>query len=160
MCIRDRSKSGNPDIYLYDLNSSNWIQLTTHFGIDTEPDWSPNSKKLIFTSNRSGSPQIYELNVNNKRIKRLTFEGTYNARGRYLPDGKNIVFVHRKNGIFHIATQNIRTGKVRVLTNTFWMNHRLYHLMEMSFFMPRKMVTRIFLQELPWMEKQDLGCHL
>ena len=113
------SKSGNPDIYLYDLNSSNWIQLTSHFGIDTEPDWSPNSKKLIFTSNRSGSPQIYELNVNNKRIKRLTFEGTYNARGRYLPDGKNIVFVHRKNGIFHIATQNIRTGKVRVLTNTF-----------------------------------------
>ena len=113
------SKSGNPDIFTYDLNLDEWTQVTKHFGIDTEPDWSPNSKKILFTSNRSGSPQIYEANIRSNRIKRLTFEGTYNARGRYLPNGKGIVFVHRRNGIFHIATQNLKTGKIRILTDTF-----------------------------------------
>ena len=100
------------------MESSSWSQLTKHFGIDTEPDWSPNSRKILFTSNRSGTPQIYEVNVRTKRIKRITFEGTYNARGRYLPDGENIVFVHRTQGIFHIATQNLKTGKLRILTDT------------------------------------------
>jgi TolB protein len=100
------------------MERSSWSQVTKHFGIDTEPDWSPNSKSILFTSNRSGSPQLYEVNTRNNRIKRLTFEGSYNARGRYLPDGKGIVFVHRQNGIFHIATQNLKTGKVKILTDT------------------------------------------
>ena len=100
------SRTGNPDIFIYDLKLSNWIQVTNHFGIDTEPDWSPDSTKILFTSNSSGSPQIYEANVKTKRIKRITFDGTYNARGRYLPNGKDIVFVHRRNGVFHIAKQN------------------------------------------------------
>ena len=88
------------------------------FGIDTEPDWSPNGRSLLFTSNRSGSPQIYQVSIRTKRVKRLTFEGTYNARARYSPDGKSIVFVHRRDGVFHIATQKIKTGKVRILTDT------------------------------------------
>ena len=113
------SKEGNPDIFIYDLNRKSWKQITEHFGIDTEPDWSPNGKSLLFTSNRSGSPQIYQANIRTQRIKRLTFEGTYNARARYLPDGKSIVFVHRRNGVFHIATQKIKSGKVTILTDTY-----------------------------------------
>ena len=113
------SKGGNPDLYLYDLKNNNWRQLTDHYGIDTEPDWSPNGKSLIFTSNRSGSPQIYELNVSSMRVKRKTFEGTYNARARYLPDGKKIIYVHRKKGVFHIALHNLKTGKISILTDTF-----------------------------------------
>ena len=109
---------GNPDIFIYDLGTSQWSQVTEHFGIDTEPDWSPNSRKVLFTSNRSGSPQIYEADTRTNKIKRLTFEGTYNARGRYLPNGKAMVFVHRIDGVFHIATQNLRTGKIRILTDT------------------------------------------
>ena len=113
------SKGDNPDIYLYNLRSNAWTPLTGHYGIDTEPDWSPDGKSIIFTSNRSGSPQIYEINISSMRIKRKTFEGTYNARARYLPDGKNIIYVHRRKGVFHIALHNLRTGKISILTDTF-----------------------------------------
>ena len=101
------------------LNFLTWIQVTNHFGIDTEPDWSPDSRKILFTSNRSGSPQIYEANVKTKRIKRITFDGTYNARGRYLPNGKDIVFVHRRNGVFHIAKQNLEIWKYKYINRYF-----------------------------------------
>ena len=112
---------GNPDIFLYDLKKKVWKQLTTHFGIDTEPAWSPNGKKLLFTSNRSGSPQIYEINLSTKKIRRRTFEGNYNARARFLPDGRRFILVHRREGLFHIAIQNIRTSSLEILTDT-WLD--------------------------------------
>ena len=39
------SFSGNPDIFLYSLNNKKLTRLTNHYGIDTEPSWSPDSKK-------------------------------------------------------------------------------------------------------------------
>ena len=84
----------------------------------TEPAWSPDSKKLLFTSNRSGSPQIFEIKLSNKRIKRVTLEGSYNARSRFFPDGRNIVFVHGNNGVFHIATRNLKERFINIVTET------------------------------------------
>ena len=104
---------------MFDFKTNSWEQLTDHFGIDTEPDWSPNGKKIIFTSNRSGSPQIYEMTVSNRKIRRKTFEGSYNARARYTPDGRSIVFVHRREGLFHVATQDLKTGRIKILTDTY-----------------------------------------
>ena len=112
------SMSGNPDIYLYNLRNKKISRLTTHYGIDTEPAWSPDSKKILFTSNRSGSPQIYELTISSGRIKRITLDGDYNARARYFPNGKDIVLVHGNNGIFHIATKNLKKRFINPISKT------------------------------------------
>ena len=37
--------------------------MTFDPGIDTEPSWSADGRKLYFTSDRAGSPQIYEIDV-------------------------------------------------------------------------------------------------
>ena len=59
-------------------------RLTSNSAIDTEPAWSVDGKKIIFTSDRAGSPQIYEMNIRTKLKRRLTVEGTYNARASFL----------------------------------------------------------------------------
>ena len=57
------------DIFSYSINNKRLVRLTNHYGIDTEPSWSPDSKKIIFTSDRSGSPQLYEINTQSKEKK-------------------------------------------------------------------------------------------
>ena len=92
-------------------------RITQNNGIDTEPIWSPDGKKLAFTSDRSGSPQIYEVAIKNGKAKRLSFEGAYNARPRYSPDGKFITLVHSSGGSYHIALLNLTSGYINVLTD-------------------------------------------
>jgi TolB protein len=113
------SKDGNPEIYVLDLETRKLDRITQHYAIDTEPDWFPDGKALIFTSDRGGRAQIYKVPLASKRPERITYEGEYNARGRLTPDGKTLIMVHRTGGkVFNIATQNLATGEVRKLTET------------------------------------------
>ncbi len=71
--------SGNPDIYLIDTEGGILKRLTSHWGIDVSPAFSPDGKKMAFVSNRSGSPQIYVLDLVSNQVERLTFQGNYNT---------------------------------------------------------------------------------
>ena len=108
---------GNSEIYIINLDTKKIERLTENFAIDTEPAWSTDGKKIIFTSDRSGSPQIYELDLRTKLKRRITTEGSYNARGSFI-DKNNIIFIHRNSTNFNIATFNLQTRQLRVLTNT------------------------------------------
>ena len=87
-------------------------------GVDTEPSFSPDSKYLVFTSEKGGKPQIYRYDLAAKRSERLTFEGDQNFRARYSTDGKYLVFVHLNEGRFHIASMDMASRDIRVLTET------------------------------------------
>ena len=94
------------------------VRLTKHWSIDTEPSWSPDGKRIIFTSDRGGKPQIYALTVATGAIDRLTYQGDYNARARMLETGEQLIFVHRRRGIFHVAWLDLPRDDLRVLTST------------------------------------------
>ena len=55
------NRHGNPEIYVMDLGSKALTRITSQFGIDTEPEWSPDGSTLYFTSDRGGRPQIYQV---------------------------------------------------------------------------------------------------
>jgi TolB protein len=101
-----------------EVRGNNLRRVTRHYGIDTEPSWSPDGKAVIFTSNRGGQPQIYQIQLDDLSIERLTFEGDYNAKASVLPDGSGIIMVHRRDGVFHIAMLDLVRGRVTVLTET------------------------------------------
>jgi len=109
--------SGNPDIYVLDLNSQNLVRLTDDPAIDTEPAWAPDGKSIYFTSDRAGSPQIYRIPVQpGEHPKRITFTGNYNARARVSPDGSLLAMVTLDGG-YRIAVQDLSNGNVRVLSH-------------------------------------------
>jgi len=109
--------SGNPEIYILDLQSQTLTQVTNDPAIDTEPAWAPDGKSLYFTSDRAGGPQIYKIGVNPvDRPKRMTFSGNYNARPRVSADGNQLAMVTLDSGNYRIAVQDVANGSVRVLT--------------------------------------------
>ena len=94
-----------------------------HYAIDTEPAWSPDGSKILFTSDRGGKPQVYEMSANGGEPRRLTFQGSQNSRPSYSPDGKSILYVTTDGGQ-RIAIQDLATGAVRLLSSGLLMKVR------------------------------------
>jgi TolB protein len=49
----------------------NILQLTTSFS-NSNPQWSPDSRYLVFVSKRDGNPEIYRMDLNGASQTRLT----------------------------------------------------------------------------------------
>jgi len=67
---------GSSDIYLMDVTTKQWVQLTHDGGRNDFPSWSPDSRHIVFQSNRSGSLQIWTMLADGTNAKQLTSKGT------------------------------------------------------------------------------------
>lgn len=67
---------GASDIYLMDIASRQWVQLTHDGGRNDFPSWSPDGRHLVFQSNRSGSLEIWSMLADGSKQIQLTSKGT------------------------------------------------------------------------------------
>jgi TolB protein len=67
---------GARDIYVMDIASRQWVQLTHDGGANDFPSWSPDGRHIVFQSSRSGSEQIWSMLADGSQQKQLTFLGT------------------------------------------------------------------------------------
>jgi TolB protein len=67
---------GGDDIYLMDLASKRWVQMTHGGGRNDFPYWSPDGRHIIYQSTRSGSEQIWTMLADGTQQKQLTFTGS------------------------------------------------------------------------------------
>ena len=107
---------GNLDIHVLDLTSRELTRLTTNRAIDTEGTWSPDGRRIYFTSDRGGGPQVYRIDASGGSPERVTFEGSYNARPRLSPDGEKLATVHNDRGNFRIAVMDTNGRNLLVLS--------------------------------------------
>ncbi len=66
---------GSQDIYLMDIASKQWVQLTHDGGRNDFPSWAPDGRHIVFQSNRSGSLQIWTMLADGTGQKQLTTAG-------------------------------------------------------------------------------------
>ncbi len=66
---------GSSDLYLMDVASKQWVQLTHDGGRNDFPAWSPDNRHIVFQSNRSGSLQIWTMLADGTKVQQLTFTG-------------------------------------------------------------------------------------
>src|SRR2546425_3877012 len=74
-----RALTGNFDIFLVNIVTGQYIQLTKDSGNNEHPVWSPDSRHIAFESSRSGSKQIFIMLADGTRQKQITTTGKNTA---------------------------------------------------------------------------------
>ena len=66
---------GASDIYVMDVASRQWVQLTHDGGRNDFPSWSPDGRHIVFQSSRSGRTQIWSMLADGTQARQLTSSG-------------------------------------------------------------------------------------
>lgn len=85
------------EIYVMQADGSHVRRLTHNQAADLHPDWSPDGKRLLFTSDRSGHSEIYAMRTDGSEVHQLTKDRKTAARAAWSPDGKRIAFMSNRD---------------------------------------------------------------
>ncbi|SIT01271.1 TolB protein [Paracoccus saliphilus] len=106
-------------IGVMDYDGANILWMTDSSSLVLAPQFSPDGKKILFTSFDSGFPQIQSLDVASVTAKAVTQGGGSMAFSpRYSPDGRWIVYSLEKSGNTDIWLMDAATGAQRPLTDS------------------------------------------
>jgi len=98
------------DLYTLPIAGGKATQLTSGISFDSHPRWSPDGKKILFSSDRSGAENIWWIDLEKKDTFQVTKERDQNfPSAAWTPDGDYIVYskgkmqvqlymVHRNGG--------------------------------------------------------------
>jgi tricorn protease len=67
-------------------------RITTSVAAESQINWSPDSRRLAYVSNREGAPRIYLYDFNANAESQLTRGDAGDTTPRFSPDGKTIAF--------------------------------------------------------------------
>jgi Tol biopolymer transport system component len=82
------------------------------------PQFSPDSKRIVYYSNGTGSDQIWLCNADGSNTAPLTsVEAAITGTPRWSPDGRQITFDSNMSGMFQVYEVRAEGGKPRPLTN-------------------------------------------
>ena len=74
------------------INGKNQRRLTKSRGDDWSPSWSPDGKRIVFSSGRDGNREIYVMDADGRNQLNLTNSPQGDYSPSWSPDGERIVF--------------------------------------------------------------------
>jgi len=85
--------------------------------IDRQPAFSPDGKRIVFSSDRSGSLDLWSLDVATGALRRLTFDAADDWDPQWSPDGKHLLWSSNRSGHFEVWIADVDGTGARQLTS-------------------------------------------
>lgn len=79
-------------LFLMDLTNSEVVQLTFADHHNTDPSWSPDGNRIVFSANPEGIYNLYTINADGSNIQQLTSSEFDERSPEWSPDGAYIVY--------------------------------------------------------------------
>ncbi len=131
-------KSGQSDVYVYDLGTGALTNLTDDIFSDSDPAWSADGLSVVFASDRGdmvdgktppgfrmqdfdySETDLYRIDSRSRVIERLTnYPGSSETSPAATPDGRHLFFISDLNGINNIYVMDFDSGRgIRPITNS------------------------------------------
>jgi Tol biopolymer transport system component len=122
------SKGDYSNLYLFNLQTNDFKQITDDRYSDIHPVWSPDGSKIAYATDRGeqtnldqykfGSLVIRIIDLNGKEIEVVKIgEGVKHINPQFSGDGKNIYFISNPDGISNIFRYNFDEEKFYRTTN-------------------------------------------
>ena len=100
---KEDGRSGNFEIFAIQPETVNpERRLTRRPRYDIQPVFSPDGKRIAFTSNTDGNMEIYLMNADGSGLIRVTRDRGDDSSPSWSPDGKTIIFSSNRSGRYAI----------------------------------------------------------
>jgi TolB protein len=91
-------RTGNPEIFVANMDGSEETQLTDTPGGENSATWSPDGTLILYAAVLSGNTDLWVMNADGSNPEQLTHEPGVDGQGSWSPDGSQIVFVSDRGG--------------------------------------------------------------
>jgi len=105
------------EIYAMDADGSNVTRLTGDPAVDWGPAWSPDGRRIAFTSERDGNTDIYVMDADGSNVIPLTNAPSWDGGPAWSPDGRRIAFASDRDSNYEIYVMDTDGSHVTCLTN-------------------------------------------
>jgi len=126
-----------PNIYVYNLNTGEFFNVTNDVFSDKDPAWSYDSSSILFSSDRGnrvdlnkykenynvlanpnlGQSDIYMVKLGDTKSTRLTNTDGWNETRPLMISDNTLLYLSDQNGITNLYSMNLNTRVSRPLTN-------------------------------------------
>jgi len=114
--VFSNNSTGYKEIYVIDYDGYNLKRLTDDKSINLLPRWSPDGKKIIYTTYKYRNPDLYIMNADGTNKKALSTYQGLNTPAAFSPDGKNIAISLSKGESPNIYLIDLSGKIVRQIT--------------------------------------------
>ena len=112
------ARNGNKELAVMDYDGYNVKQLTFDRSISVRPRWSPDGRKIVYTSYKNLFPDVLEADLFTGQRRRLASYPGLNSGAVFSPDGLSIALTLSKDGNPELYTMDSSGGNLRRLTFT------------------------------------------
>lgn len=103
----DKGGPGNYDIWVADADGLNPQRLTSEPGLDNTPVWTPDGKRIVFTSSRAGHSQIYSMTAQGTDTHPMTSGAAATQEPAVSSDGGLLAYVVFREGTSGVVTRAV-----------------------------------------------------